>query len=99
MLYAPGDFSFINDVSTRSMLDDAYKAVTLTESWNFMAEDPGSGGFMYSRDPRYTPIGKALKYDGHSGTSYGWTMRQIQMIANIGWEAYTAKYLAALPQI
>ncbi len=27
-------------------------------------------------------------YSGHSGSSYGWTMRQMQFIAKNGWDAY-----------
>lgn len=76
------------------MLKDGFQAITITESWAIMAEDPGNGGFMYSRNPRYEPINKAIKYDGHSGASYGWMMRQMQRIAQIGWDAYVQQRLS-----
>jgi hypothetical protein len=88
MAYTPGDFSFIKDTWSREMLTDAYKAVSVTESWTIMAQDPGSGGFMFSTNPQYKAIGNAMKYDGHSGASYGLTMRQMQRIATVGWTIY-----------
>ena len=78
------------------MLKDAYEAVSSTESWAIMAQDPGEGGFMFSSNPQYIPINNAIKYDNHSGASYGMTMREMQRIATIGWDTYvnecTVKY-------
>ena len=87
----PGDFSFL-DVLEREMLTDAYRAVTVTESWEAMKQEPGSGGFMFSGDAYMKPINAAMKYDDHSGFTYGWTMRNIQYIAQNGWGAYLEKY-------
>jgi hypothetical protein len=90
--YIPGDFTFLRaDLKHEQvMLDDAYKAVSVSESWTAMKQEPGSGGFMYSGDSWIKPINAAIKYDGHSGASYGWTMRQMQYIAQNGWDAYVA---------
>lgn len=93
MSYAPGDFSFLKSTWSREMLSDAYKAVSETESWAIMKENPGSGGFMFSSDPRYKIIGNAMKYDGHSGASYGMTMREMQRLATIGWDTYVNESL------
>lgn len=86
----PGDFSFLN-ADEREMLTDAYKAVTMTESWEAMKQDPGAGGFMFSGNEYMKPINAALKYNDHSGFTYGWTMRAIQFIAANGWDAYLEK--------
>jgi hypothetical protein len=93
MTYKPGDFSFVEDVATREMFDDAYKAIeAVWGGWEFMERDPGEGGFMFSGDPYSAAIQKQMKYDGHSGASYGWTMRVMQRIARIGWERFVTEY-------
>jgi len=90
--YIPGDFTFLRaDLGgEREMLADAYKAVSVSESWAAMKQEPSGGGFMFSDDAWIKPINAAIKYDGHSGASYGWTMRQMQYIAQNGWDAYVA---------
>jgi len=87
----PGDFSFL-DVLEREMLTDAYRAVTMTESWEAMKQAPSGRGFMFSDDAYMKPIHAALKYNDHSGFTYGWTMRNMQYIAQNGWGAYLEKY-------
>ena len=90
-MYARGDFSFISRANERSMLEDGFQAVETTETWEELKADPGEGGFMYS--PAAASINRrisgamALK-DTHSGLSYGWTLRNMQYIAQNGWDAY-----------
>jgi hypothetical protein len=93
MSYKSGDFSFVEDATTREMIDDAYKAIdAVSGGWEFMERDPGDGGFMFSGDPYSTAIQKNMKYNGHSGASYGWTMRVMQRIARVGWERFVAEF-------
>jgi hypothetical protein len=93
----PGDFSFIEDADSRNMLDSMYKAVTVTENWENLKVDPGEGGFMFSSDPRTSQtvgeITDADAYKGHSGSSFGWTIRNMQKIAKSGWKAYYANHI------
>ena len=58
----------------------------------------GSGkvecGFMFDTHPDPTvkgiisTIDKNMEYGGHSGSSYGWSMRSVESIAKRGWEAF-----------
>ena len=91
-MFDRGDFSFADSIS-RQMLEDAFQAVTVTESWEYIAKDPVGGSFILCADKRMMAINEALKFDGHSGGSYGWTMRTMQLIARVGWDAYLANYL------
>jgi hypothetical protein len=84
------NFDFIRDENSREMVADGYAAVAKAEAWDLMKKEPGSGGFMYSNDESYKVIHKYMDYRGHSGSSYGWTMRQLQFIAQKGWDAYVA---------
>jgi hypothetical protein len=88
---APGDFSFVTDKSEREMLTDMYRAISATESWTDMKEDPGEGGYMFSRSAQAltTRVMAALVDPGcHSGASFGFCMRVMQKIARDGWAAY-----------
>ena len=93
MSITPGDFSFVKDASVREMFEDAYKAITAAGAWEFVERDPGDGGFMFSSDPYSVAISNAMKYDGHSGASYGWTMRVMQQIARGGWGQFVKGYV------
>jgi hypothetical protein len=84
------DFSFMKDASSRYYVEDAYKAVSAVDGgWAFLKEFvPEEGrGFMFSRHPMLDQINARLD-DGHSGASYGWTMRQMEYIAKHGLEAF-----------
>ena len=85
----PGEFAYVKDVWMREMLVNAWQAITNTELWDFVKEDIESFGF--SQDPRVLRIGNKmieLGYNGHSGASFGYTMRTMQFIAKYGEEEY-----------
>jgi hypothetical protein len=81
----PGQFDYVKDSWTRDMLINAWQAINITETWDFVKQDIDS--FMFSNDPRvniiYNKI-EELGYTGHSGASFGFTMRTMQYIATHG---------------
>lgn len=100
MASAFGDFDSLNLPKwDREMIQSAFEAVSSVEGgWDFLRsyEPPADKGFMFSN-----PTGKRLEideaiekgYPGHSGGSYGCTMRVLEFIAKKGWEAYAKKIL------
>ena len=78
--------------NSKVMVQAGIDAVTGAEMWSWMAEyEPEEGnGFMYSDHPNLDKINDRMNrlYGGHSGSSYGWTMRQLQYIAKNGFDAY-----------
>ena len=72
------------DEDSRVMVRDAYEATEKTESWKYLQNFEPQNGFMFTDNPVVSKINSNLKYQGHSGSSYGWTMRQIQYIATHG---------------
>ena len=76
------------------MLKSAYDAVCSVDGgWRFLKDyvPEANKGFMFSTPPpKLQEINNAItdRYDGHSGASYGATMRQMQLIAKKGWDAY-----------
>jgi hypothetical protein len=86
------DFSFIGDDQTRSMVTNGYTAVTQLEAWSWLSTYRAKKGFMFSDHPNITVIGDLMEAlpnpPGHSGASFGITMRHLEFIAKNGAEAY-----------
>lgn len=105
MSYTRGDFSFLPEklAHEKRMLEDAFAAMNSVEgSWDYLAQpsvpDPDKG-FMFSRDPFLSKISEQVDKNGtigHSGASYGWTMRQMEYIAKNGFDAYVKLRLDTL---
>ncbi len=72
------------------MLQDADNAITSCGLWDWLRDytPTENKGFMFSEHPNLTQIRSAMKYGGHSGASYGWTMRQMEYIAKHGWTLF-----------
>ena len=80
----------IYDSNNRMMLKNAHQAITLAEGWDWMRNFKGES-FMFSNDAMIGKISKnmvELGYDGHSGSSYGWTMRWMEYLAKNGKDAF-----------
>lgn len=78
------------------MLQDMDNAITKSELWDWMKTyEPEEGkGFMFSNHPNLDIIQKNMNYGGHSGASYGWTMRTMQELAKKGWKDFRLEHLA-----
>lgn len=88
------DFSFIKCQQTRYLLDNAWQAINLTESWDFMAEDIDN--YMFSRNSKVMQISRKMEEIGqplHSGASFGFVMRQMQYIAQNGLDTFKDMYM------
>ena len=78
-----GTFEYIASTSDRKMLATAYKAITLTENWEFIKNHKEIG---FDR-PEWHLIDKKiieLGFSGHSGSSFTGTIRAMQFIAIYG---------------
>jgi hypothetical protein len=84
------NYSELFDVHEAMMLQDADSAITQCNLWEWLRDyTPEEGkGFMFSEHPNLVKINAAMKFGGHSGSSYGWTMRQMEYIAKHGWTLF-----------
>jgi hypothetical protein len=85
----PGKFEYVKQKWEREMLINAWQAITQTETWDFVRQPIES--FMMCDDHRISIIYRKMEelgYDGHSGFSFGCTMRAMQYIAQHGEEKY-----------
>ena len=88
-----GEFAYVENINERRMLQTAFKAITLTESWDFVREPIDS--FMLSEDKRIYKIYNKIEeigYHAHSGSSFGCTMRNMQFIAKHGEDKFREIY-------
>jgi len=80
----------VYDSNNRIMLKNAHGAITMAEGWDWIRNFQGQS-FMFSNDVMIGKINKnmvALGYDGHSGSSYGWTMRCMEHLAKNGKDSF-----------
>ena len=61
-------------------------------TWSYLRDNPPSErtGYMFSDNPMFAVINGHMQV-GHSGSSYAWTMRNLQYIATHGLDAYIAE--------
>ena len=58
-------------------------------NWDFVSQDIET--FMFSNDPRIDEISRKMEefgYNGHSGASFGFTMRYMQLLVQKGEEEF-----------
>ena len=87
-IFVPGRFDYIECIITRDMLRNGYHAINQLELWDYMKKNTES--YMWSEDKEPRRISQRMSDlgIGHSGSSFGWTMRELQSIAVYGEETY-----------
>ena len=99
------DLSFLGDDWKADMLRDAMKSVVLAQQdpeisrqeidiWTYLStyEPPAGQGFMFSRGDIVVESVQRNMQVGHSGSSMAMTMRQLQLLAKIGFPQYRDGY-------
>lgn len=86
------DFSFMDENNNR-MLSSAYKVIHNCEAWNIISNFKEES-FMFTQNEEILNIMQKVAddYTLHSGSSIGYTMRQIQYIAKNGFTNYKNNY-------
>jgi hypothetical protein len=69
-----------------TMLYDAMTATTQANKWEWLRGY--TGHFMYADCPELREIDRYIQYKDHTGSSYAWTMRNIQFIARNGFAEF-----------
>jgi hypothetical protein len=90
------DFSFIKDNNTKNMISSAYNCVMNKEdAWQNIKNFRGES-YMFSKDKKINQLMNdidSMYEGGHSGASIGWTMRQIERIAYIGFDKFKSEWI------
>ena len=89
---------FICDKDSRLMVSTALCAITQLELWDFM-RNCTEESFMFSNNKNVDRIYKKIEelgYGGHSGCSFGLTMRQMEYIAKNGLDNFKENWLKSV---
>ena len=95
-------FEFIESTHTRDMIENGYRAVDCLELWDFLSsfEPEEEKGFMFTDREEINKICQKMEElpnpPGHSGASFGFTMRHLHYIAKNGLDGYKKNYLENL---
>ena len=83
--FIPGNFDYIKGEWDRIMLSTAYKAITITESWDVIRNftDLFDESIKDKIHIIYKKI-EELGYTGHSGWSFCYTMKVMRLISDKG---------------
>ena len=87
--FVPGEFLYVDTLWERAMLQNGWLAVEQLALWDFMKQEVDS--YAWSDAPEVSKIMakmQELGYDGHSGSTFGLTMRHLQYIAQHSEHAY-----------
>jgi len=73
-----------------------YDAITELELWDYICDNPPdeNKGYMFGSDENIQRIGNHQKViaSGHSGATYAYSMRIMQLISKIGFSKFKAEY-------
>ena len=93
--------TYVFDYNVRDGIDAVIKTTQQREScaWTYLRDNPPSEstGYMFSDNPMFSVINGNMQV-GHSGSSYAWTMRNLQYIATHGLDAYIAAFTKPIAQ-
>lgn len=96
----PADFLRIDPAG--KMLYNMHKAITKLNLWSTVQqENPERSGYMFSAMNWLNDLGndEDVDNDGHSGCTFGLTMRRMQYIANNGIDAFFTLFESSDSQI
>lgn len=85
-ILASDDFNWVEDLTTRNMLMNAYYAICNVNAWDWI-KSFGDDSFMWSSDPKIKEIVSSMEslgYDDHTGFTFDWTMRQMKLLVKKG---------------
>jgi hypothetical protein len=78
------------DETSRDLCQDADEAITKCKLWDWLKEFQvkDNEGFEFTNHENIFKISNEMKYKNHhSGFSFAWTLRQMQFVAQNGFEA------------
>ena len=76
----------IYDKDFRPIMKHMYDCIEKNKLWEWLKEYNPTDGFMFSSHPNVYTISndKNVSNDGHTGATFGVTMRMMQRIAKVG---------------
>lgn len=79
----------------KMILDDMYKTISRLDLWDWLKNIniTGEHGIMFSKHAEFDLITKNIEFQGHSGSSFSYTLKMMDFIAKKGWDEYVTALL------
>ncbi len=87
-----GDFSFVKDTISRTILAEMYHTITKRGLWNFVKSERNIGSFTNSNIRQKDEILYNLKYPFINVHSFDWSLENMKQIADNGWDAFVSSW-------
>ena len=84
-----GDFSFVTESMDREWLTHDFQVVEkMPGAWEMLRDHDPDQNFLWETQSLFWDILKESMWWGHSGASMAISLRNMERIAKIGWDAY-----------
>ena len=87
-----GNMDYISNEHDRQILENAYKAITFTNSWEFIREKNIYDELCHTKLKEITNMMVYLGYDGHSGFSFRWAINAMKYLVTNGEDSFKDLY-------
>ncbi len=86
-----GDFSFISDAHFRVMLEEAYNAIHVANSWDFISEGCGVLSFSESSAPELYEITSYMNMKMFNAPTFDFVMEEMNLLSAYGWVGWVQR--------
>lgn len=86
-----GDFSFVTDPQFKRLFEDAYNAIHVANSWDFIAEGCGALSFSEYSAPELYEITSYMNMKLFNYETFEFVMEEMNYIALFGWNMWVQR--------
>ena len=92
MTVKEGDFSFIKDYISRTLLTEIYHIITTRNLWDFVKSERDIRSFTNSNIRQKEEILYNIKYPFINANSFDWSLETMKQIADNGWDTFVSNW-------
>jgi hypothetical protein len=90
--YKDGDFGFINDYTSRTILSEMYKTITERNLWDYIKSEKDIRSFTNCNVRQKEEILYNLNHSFVNIRSFDWSLEQMKQIADNGWSVFVSNW-------
>jgi hypothetical protein len=87
-----GDFSFVKDTISRTILSDMYTTITERNLWDFVKSETDIRSFTNCNIRQKEEILYNIKYPFINVNSFDWSLKNMKQIADHGWYNFVSTW-------
>lgn len=87
-----GDFSFIKDYTSRTLLTDMFNTITKRNLWGYIKSEIDIRSFTNCNIRQKEEILYNLTYSSFNVRNFDWSLENMKQIADNGWETFVSSW-------